>query len=197
MSIIKPHEITLYGGNDKFDIALRPLCDEHLPLLYKWNADPEVVYWVDTTTFDEENVRDIYGDVSQNELLFIIEINGIPIGDFWLQRINSSEISEKYIGLDVRRIDTLIGEKNYWGQGIGSVVLGIIIDFAFGKENIDVLYCFTADYNIRGQKTLIKHGFELCEEKDAGGESLRAKKEYHYRLTAGNYRTQTQNFRTV
>ena len=28
-------------------LVLRPLTDEHLPLLYKWNADPEVVYWSD------------------------------------------------------------------------------------------------------------------------------------------------------
>ncbi|MHC1694109.1 MAG: hypothetical protein AB9835_02285 [Eubacteriales bacterium] len=43
MSIIKTHDVTLYGGND-VDIVLRPVCDEHLPYLYKWNADPEVLY---------------------------------------------------------------------------------------------------------------------------------------------------------
>ena len=31
MSIIKTHDVTLYGGND-VDIVLRPLCDEHLPI---------------------------------------------------------------------------------------------------------------------------------------------------------------------
>lgn len=35
MSIIKTqHHDTLCGGND-IDIVRRPLCDEHLPLLYK------------------------------------------------------------------------------------------------------------------------------------------------------------------
>ena len=43
MSIIKTHDITLYGGNDT-DIVLHPLCDYHLPLLYKWCTDPEVLY---------------------------------------------------------------------------------------------------------------------------------------------------------
>jgi hypothetical protein len=42
MSIIKSHDITLYGGNDEYRIVLMPLADEHLPYLYKWNADPEV-----------------------------------------------------------------------------------------------------------------------------------------------------------
>lgn len=35
MSIIKTHNITLYGGNERYKIVLRPLSDEHLPYLYK------------------------------------------------------------------------------------------------------------------------------------------------------------------
>ena len=34
MGIIKSHDITLYGGNDAYQIILRPLSDEHLPYLY-------------------------------------------------------------------------------------------------------------------------------------------------------------------
>lgn len=45
MGIIKSHDITLRGGDT--EIVLRPLRDEHLPLLYKWNADPEVLYWTE------------------------------------------------------------------------------------------------------------------------------------------------------
>jgi hypothetical protein len=48
--------------------VLKPLCDGHLPLLYKWNADPEIVYWSDdndTDVFDEETVRGIYGRVGK------------------------------------------------------------------------------------------------------------------------------------
>jgi len=35
MSVIQTHEIALYGSTGDYDIILRPLCDEHLPLLYK------------------------------------------------------------------------------------------------------------------------------------------------------------------
>ena len=51
MNIIITHDINLYGGNDT-DIILRPLCDDHLPLLYKWCADPEVLYWTEGGTND-------------------------------------------------------------------------------------------------------------------------------------------------
>lgn len=47
MSIIKSHDITLYGGNDEYKIILRPLSDGHLPYLYKWNPDPDVLYWTE------------------------------------------------------------------------------------------------------------------------------------------------------
>jgi len=185
MSIIQTHDITLYGGND-MDIVLRPLCDEHLPLLYKWNADPEIVYWSDTgnvEVFDEESVRDIYGSASENAFCFLAEINGEPVGDFMLQKMNIPEVSAQYPGLDVRRIDMEIGEKTYWGRGIGTAIVGMLIDFAFCGEHADVLHCFAADYNLRSQKLFLRHGFQPCGENDADEGSLRAKKEYHYRLT--------------
>jgi len=184
MSIISAHGITLYGGND-LDIVLRPLCDEHLPLLYKWNADPEVVYWSDTgnvEVFDEESVRDIYGSASENAFCFLAEVNGEPIGDFMLQKMNVPEVSAQYPGLDVRRIDMEIGEKAYWGRGIGTAAVGMLIDFAFCGEHADALHCFAADYNIRSKKLFLRHGFQSCGESDAGEGSLRAEKEYHFRL---------------
>jgi RimJ/RimL family protein N-acetyltransferase len=189
-SVITSHDVTLYGKTGEYDITLRPLCDEHLPLLYKWNADPEVVYWADTgnaDVFDEKSVREIYGNVSENAFCFLAEANSIPIGDFWLQKMNIPEVSALYPGLDVRRIEACIGEKSFWGKGIGSAVLGMLIDFAFRVEHVDVLHCFAADYNHRSQKMLLKLGFRPCGENDAGEESLRAKIEYHYRLTKQKY----------
>ena len=144
MRIIKSHEITLYGGNE-IGIVLRPLCDDDLPLLYKWGADPEVVYWSDTgnvNDFDEESVRSIYGNVSKNGLCFIAEAEGYPIGNFWLQKMNIPEVSALYPGLDVRRIEAEIGEKEYWGLGIGTAILHMLIDYAFNGERVDVLHCF-------------------------------------------------------
>lgn len=47
MSIIKSHEITLYGGNEEYKVILQTLSDEYLPYLYKWNADQEVLYWTE------------------------------------------------------------------------------------------------------------------------------------------------------
>lgn len=74
MSIIKEHNIILEGNDD---IVLVPLTDEHLPLLYQWNADVEVLYWGEgddvTEPYDEEMVKLIYGSVSQNAYCFLIQ----------------------------------------------------------------------------------------------------------------------------
>lgn len=82
MAIIKSHDITLRGGNAEYDIVLTPLSDEHLPLLYKWCADPEVLYWTEggaydpNLSYDYDTVHDIYGGVSQNAFCFLVEANG-------------------------------------------------------------------------------------------------------------------------
>ncbi|MBR6556843.1 MAG: GNAT family N-acetyltransferase, partial [Clostridia bacterium] len=125
MSIIKTHDITLYGGNDTYKIILHPLSDEHLPYLYKWNSDAEVLYWSegeDVESYSPEVVRQIYGGISQNSLCFMIEVNGENIGECWLQKMNLPNISALYPeNTDVRRIDMSIGEKTYWGKGIGTL----------------------------------------------------------------------------
>lgn len=189
MTIIRTHDITLYGGND-VDIVLRPLCDDHLPLLYKWNADPEVVYWSDTgnaETFDEEDVRGIYGGVSQNAFCFLIEAGGTPIGECWLQKMNLPEVLVMYPeGLDVHRIDMAIGEKSWWGRGIGTQFIGMRVDFAFCGEHVDVLHCFCEDYNHRSRRMWEKHGFTLVLSEEFP-QPRKGKLQLHYRLTRQEY----------
>ena len=185
MSIISSHDIFLYGGNQN-DIVLRPLCDDDLPLLCRWNADPEVVYWSDTgnaETFREEEIRSMYAAISANALCFLAEVDGRPIGDFSIQSMNIPKISAQYPQMDVRRIEATIGEKTMWGQGIGTAIPGMLIDYAFYGEHADILYGITADYNIRSQKMFLKQGFHLTAEEEVGEDSLRAKKESYYMLT--------------
>lgn len=69
-------------------------------------------------------VHQIYGGISQNNLCFAIEVNGKTIGECWLQKMNLPQVKAMYDeNLDVRRIDMCIGEKDYWGKGIGTCLL--------------------------------------------------------------------------
>jgi aminoglycoside 6'-N-acetyltransferase len=193
MSIIKTHGITLYGGNDKYKIVLRPLSDEHLPYLYKWNADPEVLYWTEGGTdnpnlsYGAETVHQIYGGVSQNSYCFLIEADGVPIGECWLQPMNLPAVKAMYDpALDVRRIDICIGEKTYWNRGIGTQMISMLAGFAFHGEHADVLHCFCEDYNIRSRRVWEKNGFTLALTEDLP-QPQKGKYQYHYRLTCQEY----------
>ena len=190
MSIIKTHDITLYGGNDAYKIILHPLSDEHLPYLYKWNSDPEVLYWVegdDVESYSPEVVRQIYGGISQNSLCFLIEVNGEMIGECWLQKMNLPHVKAMYAkGLDVRRIDAMIGEKAFWGKGIGTHMVSMLIKYAFECEHVDVLHCLCEDYNHRSCRTFEKNGFTLAlTEKFT--EPHKGEFQCHWRLTKDEY----------
>ncbi|MEA4831655.1 MAG: GNAT family N-acetyltransferase [Oscillospiraceae bacterium] len=193
MSIIKSHDITLYGGNDEYNVVLRPLADKYLPYLYKWNADPEVLYWTEGGTaetnisYTPDTVHKIYGGDMENCLYFLVEVNSIPIGECWLQKMNLLYVKAMYDpAIDVRRIDMSIGEKSYWNKGIGSLFIAMLIDFAFNGENVDVLHCFCEDYNIRSRRVWEKNGFIIVLSEDLP-QPQKGKFQYHYRLTRSEY----------
>ena len=169
MSIIKAHDIILHGYAGEYDITLRPLCDEHLPLLYKWNSDPEVICWSegpDAKPNTMDDVHHIYKQVSESGYAFLIEADGIAIGECLLCTLNNDSVTKKYPqGTDIRRIDTLIGEKSYWGRGIGTEIIRILVEFAF-RESVDELYVFCGDYNMRSIKTFLKNGFAQVGYED-------------------------------
>ena len=190
MSIIKPHNVILYGGNDTYKIVLRPLSDKDLPYLYKWNSDPEVLYWKEgenVESYPIEVVHQIYGGISQNNYCFAIEVNGKIIGECWLQKMNLPKVKSMYDSeTDVRRIDMSIGEKEYWGKGIGTLFIGVLVKFAFECEHIDVLHCFCEDYNIRSRRVWEKNGFKLVLTEEIP-EPHKGKLQYHWRLTKNEY----------
>lgn len=195
MSIILSHDVTLYGGGN-VRLVLRPLCDEHLPLLYKWNADPQVLYWCeedDVRAYAADMVRQIYGSVSQNAYCFLIEADGVPVGECWLQKMNLPDVNALYPRLDVRRIDMMIGEKVYWNRGIGTAFLRMLIDFAFYGENADVIHVLVDDYNVRSRRAFEKTGFThvmTVPLKDG----MKAKAQIHLALTKQQF---VQNHRHI
>lgn len=193
MSIIHTHNVTLNGKGSGHHIVLKPLCDDHLPLLYKWCADPEVLYWTEggeddpEMRYPPETVRMIYGGVSQAAHCFLIEADGDPIGECWLQRMNLPAVREMYpAGTDVRRIDMSIGEKQWWGRGIGTAFVGMLVQFAFEQERVDVLHCLCEDYNVRSCRVWEKNGFRLVQT-EALPEGEKGRYRYHFRLTRREY----------
>jgi aminoglycoside 6'-N-acetyltransferase len=161
---LREHDIVLRGEK----VVLRPMTEGDWDTLLKWNSDPEVLYFSeddDVTSYSLEDIQGIYRGVSQSAFCFIIELDGRPIGECWLQRMNLKRILDKYPGRDCRRIDLMIGEKDLWGRGLGTDVIQTLTRFGFEKEGADLIFgCGIADYNPRSRRAFEKVGYELDAE---------------------------------
>lgn len=160
MSIIKKHDYVLRKDN----IKLRPMTDNDFPMLLEWNSDAEVLYWVegdDIESYTLDGIQGIYGDVSQNAWCFIIEIDNVVIGECWLQKMNMQHIMEEFPNDKIYRIDIMIGNKNYWNQGIGSRVIRMLTEFGFEKQNADKIFYLPGDYNKRSIRAAEKVGYKI------------------------------------
>jgi len=186
MERLRGHTITL---RDR-ELVLRPMTEDDWDLLYRWNSDPEVLYYAegdDVTERSQEEVRGIYRSVSQTAFCFIIEHEGIPIGECWLQKMNLARILERNPGLDCRRIDLMIGEKHLWGRGIGTRVIRLLTAFGFEEEGADRIYGEVDDHNPRSRRAFEKVGYvvEDTVEYPPGG---KARCGYDLVITRETYR---------
>ena len=156
---IRQHSITLVGEN----VILRPLTEQDWDVLFRWNNDPEVLYFVEGDYIPSrtmEEIKAIYRGVSQTAFCFMIEFQGKPIGECQLQQMNLERILNRYPGLDCRRIDIMIGEKSLWGQGLGTEAIGLLTQYGFDSEHADAIFgCDIADTNPRSRRAFEKNGY--------------------------------------
>jgi aminoglycoside 6'-N-acetyltransferase len=160
---LKQHDIGLRSGS----VVLRPMTEDDWDLLHKWNSDPEVLRYADANSSEctSDQVKSIYRGVSQNAFCFIIEHEGRPIGETWLQKMNLERILVEFSDKDIRRIDITIGEKELWGKGIGTETVGLLVEFGFEQESADAIFgCDVSDFNVRSLNMFRKLGFEIHAE---------------------------------
>lgn len=175
---LKEHHITLSGER----VTLRPMTENDWDELLKWNSDPEVLYYTEdgnVPSYSLEEVQNIYRSTSQNAYCFIIELEHQPIGECWLQRMNIPRLLEKYAGKDCRRIDLAIGEKEFWGRGLGTEVIRTLTKFGFEKEGADMILGLVNDFNRRSIGAFKRAGYEVGAKVES---SPPAKSQFDYDL---------------
>jgi aminoglycoside 6'-N-acetyltransferase len=172
-TLLNEHNITLHGEQ----VVLRPMTENDWDILARWNSDPEILYFsegADVESYDLEEVQGIYRWVSQNAFCFIIEFNGQPIGECWLQRMNIERLLEKYPGKDCRRIDLMIGEKRLWGGGLGTDTIRTLTRFGLEEEGADMIFGLVGDYNLRSVGAFKRAGYEVdAEVEEPPGEKAK------------------------
>lgn len=165
---LRTHEATLQWGS----VVLRPLTEDDWDLVHRWWNDPEIASNSDSneSQYSLRQVQEIVRNISENAYCFVIEFEGRPIGECWLQAMNLERILRRNPGLDCRRIDIEI-EKAYWGRGIGTAAIRLLVDFGFERERADAIFAMdVADDNPRSRRAFEKAGLELYEtvSKPAG-----------------------------
>jgi RimJ/RimL family protein N-acetyltransferase len=161
--LLRPHRIVLQG---EF-VSLRPLTEEDWELLLAWNSNPDLLYFTegdDVSAYDLETVQLIYRTVSQKAFCFMIELNGQPIGEGWLQELNLERIQAQHPSKDCRRIDLMIGEKQLWGGGLGTDTIRTLTRFGFESERADLIFGLVSDYNERSRRAFQRVGYEIDAE---------------------------------
>ena len=182
---LRVHDVVLHGPR----VLLRPLTEDDWAPLLAWNNDPQVLEFaegddVQSRTLDE--VQRIWRSISVNAHCFLMERDGEPIGECWLQRMNLQRLVARHPGQDVRRIDIAIGVPALWGQGLGREAVALLLDFGFRREGVDVIYACVDAENSRSRRMFESLGFAVAAGIDhAAGSGAAA--EHDLALTRADY----------
>ena len=164
---LREHEVHLRAER----VVLRPMTEGDWGHVLAWNADPEVLIWSDDTeeVRPEEETKGIYRSVSRFAFVFIIEHEGEPIGECWLQKMNLPEFIAAYPGKDLRRIDLMIGRKDLWGKGLGTDAIQALVKLGFEREKADGIFAWVRAENRRSWRAFEKAGFGEVEVGEVRG----------------------------
>jgi ribosomal-protein-alanine N-acetyltransferase len=117
-------------------VYLRPLGREDLSGPYSaWMNDPEVTCYMESGIFPSttEDLEKFFRDVtgSRNQVILAVvdkkthqHIGNVKLGPIdWVHR-------RAHFGI-------LIGEKKFWGKGVGAEATRLIVEYAFGRLNLN------------------------------------------------------------
>lgn len=137
-------------------ILLRALTTKDLPIIRKWINDRSIckgiLRYLPVTDFDhKEWFKNLKKDKSQIHFAVVIKKTNKYIGNVSLRNINWKD----------RNGDLLIyiGDRKSWGQGYGSEILEIFIDYCFKVLNLHKVYLRVVAYNKNAIRLYEKIGF--------------------------------------
>lgn len=124
--------------------------EEFLEKSWTWLNDPEIQYLTKTPIFSKEDQLTWFASLPNRTdyKVWGIKASGKPVGAFGLKHI-SNNMAEYY---------GYIGEKEYWGKGIGQQIVKRVIEIA--KEmNLQLLYMKVIPENKRAVRLYEKMNF--------------------------------------
>lgn len=126
-----------------------------LTLSYKWLSDSTIKYLTQTPDITKENQEKWFASLPDKNDYYIrgIAVDNKPIGACGLKHITSE--AGEYWGY--------IGEKDYWGKGIGGRMLAFIEEYA-KSLGLKQIYLHVLHDNERAMRLYVKNGYEAVPE---------------------------------
>jgi len=148
---------------DKIDgerIYLRNLIESDASEEYcEWLNDEEVNKYLETRKTTIPELVEYIKDKNQSEDCLFLGIfdsnNDKHIGNIKLEPISFDEKKGK--------LGILLGDKSYWGKGIGREAMVLFIDYAFAKLGLNKVYLGVISENKKAIKSYKSLGFKITE----------------------------------
>jgi len=127
-----------------------------LELSWLWLNDNEIKQLINTSSFTRNEQRKWFETLKDREdyKIWGIDIDHIHVGVCGLKNITKYDC--EYWGY--------IGEKEFWGKGIGSFIMKSLIEYSKNQE-LESIWLTVIESNIRAIGLYTKYGFKI-EAKD-------------------------------
>lgn len=134
-------------------ITLQDVNDNYL----SWLHDVEVMSGIATSGYTLDNLKDYVEErINKSSVAFFaICSNGTN------EHIGNVKIDFHDAKANVSELGLLIGNKNYWGKGIGFEACQLAIDYGFNKMQLRKIYLAVYENNLNAKKLYEKLGFKL------------------------------------
>lgn len=135
------------------DIRLVDFDDVFLEVSYKWLTDKEIKELTMTPDINKEGQKKWFDELKNRKDYLVkgVTADGYPVGAVGLKHIDLNSRTAEYFGY--------IGEKKYWGKGIGSIMMKDI-EFIAKKLGIRVIYLKVLNINHRALRLYLKRGYK-------------------------------------
>jgi aminoglycoside 6'-N-acetyltransferase len=162
--------LTAYSQSDyQAHLKLRPLSKDDFPLLVDWINAAHVAPWWDGPADINWIAKHYSSRLAENALtrVYIAEIASRPIGFIKFYRYADYPDWDKLFSIkDAVGIDYLIGEFEFIGKGLGSLMIKLTIPIIFNRyPNVDIIIAAPKRDNYASCHSLQKAGFKLIEDR--------------------------------
>ncbi len=135
-------------------VRLRPVREDDIELLMKWDSDEEITRWTGKNFDNREEARVWY--LHKQHLLrrtMVIELeDGRPIGE--VEVVNMAWRSHS------GEIRVVIGDKSFWNQGLGQDAVYTFVRGLFETTSLREILLRVDSDNVRARRCYRKVGFK-------------------------------------